>query len=274
MTREELHQWRAARWATWLAEARSGRGLADLLSRAGLAPWQRLPGQDLGHLSSLAADDHEQTTLQAELEALLADGQAFELGLWPAPVYMNRDLLPAIFAWIGPRTHEPALRDSQLSAEILSRLAVNGALTTTELRQRLGVARTSQAAIEQAALELTRSLRVLRVGRTAAGEARWQASRSFWPELEAGARDYSRTSSLSNLLLPILEQWRLSTEAELEHLLQPFAPIHALRSTLAGLEIARRIRSASLAGIPAWEWVEINDADGLKPGDEPITAQP
>ncbi len=255
MTWNELQQRRRERWESWLDEARTSEApAATLLRRAGLLPALELPGLPLGSLPTLAAGEADGAALRKQIEPRLGR-EAFELRLWPQPVYASRELLPPIYVWIGARTRASLKSASTLAREIDARLEREGAMTTSELRQTLGFQRTSDAAIEQAAWELARRLRVVLAGGDT-DELRWQALSQAWPGLAEETAAISHATALSELLLPVLEQWLATTEAELERLLEPLAPAHMLRSTLRGLEAARRLRPAAVEGEPAWEWVE------------------
>ncbi len=262
MTLEELQQRRSERWEQLLAAARmDAKPATALVRRAGLAAWQALPGIALGSLHSLAAGGISPQRLQEELEALLTAKELFELQLWPAPIYTSRELLPVIYVWAGPSPHASRQR-SPLAGQIETELLQHDALTTAELRRKLGFARTSEAAIEKACHELARMLRVTRIG-SQQGGARWQNLRRACPGVNTETAGISRTTALSELLLPIFEQWQAATAEEQERLLQPRAPAHVLRSVLNGLELGRRLRPISIAGTPGWEWVEeeVKDED-------------
>ncbi len=257
MTHEELHQLRAERWEQWLAAAREdGSPAAALVRHAGLAPWQPLPGIALGSIHSLAGDETQSGRLRDELEAMLAAQELFELQLWPAAVYASRELLPLIFIWAGQHPSAKSNRVSPLAAQIETELMRHDVLSTAELRQKLGMGRTSEAAIEKACYALAQTMRVFRIGNSQ-GRARWQTLSRAWPDLKTEITGVARATALSELLLPIFEQWRAATEEELEKLLLPVAPAHVLRSVLNGLVLGKRLRPTSIAGMPGWEWVEI-----------------
>jgi 23S rRNA pseudouridine2605 synthase len=147
-----------------------------------------------------------------------------------------------------PPTTVGGARVSPLAAEAYTLLEREGALTTIELRSRLG-REVTEAAVLRSLAELWHTMRVVPVPADNPQEgAHWELlSARHRRELNIGSTQ-SQTTALSILVSFYLQSAIAATAEEVEIFLSPLAPRSRIRDVVHGLSTTRQLASFSLAG--------------------------
>ena len=147
-----------------------------------------------------------------------------------------------------PPTTVGGARVSPLAAEAYTLLEREGALTTIELRSRLG-REVTEAAVLRSLAELWHTMRVVPVPADNPQEgAHWELlSARHRRELNIGSTQ-SQTTALSILVSFYLQSAIAATAEEVEIFLSPLASRSRIRDVVHGLSTTRQLASFSLAG--------------------------
>ena len=147
-----------------------------------------------------------------------------------------------------PPTTVGGARVSPLAAEAYTLLEREGALTTIELRSRLG-REVTEAAVLRSLAELWHTMRVVPVPADNPQEgAHWELlSARHRRELNIGSTQ-SQTTALSILVSFYLQSAISATAEEVEIFLSPLASRSRIRDVVHGLSTTRQLASFSLAG--------------------------
>lgn len=241
-----------------LLTARAAR--REALRPAGLDPGSlRAWVRSLGLATLPMLGDGAAELLEEELAAL----QVVELWQWPGLLrYCDAEMVGYVYVCIGDRAprqdyHVQANKGllSWLAAETYElMLAAKGGLSNAELRERLGPERTSTLGMERALVELTRTLKVLRVGcRGGLGsEALWQPLALALPEVPTWVDRVSQGEAAAALASQYLDLQICESEENLALFFAPLFSRAKLHAALLGLEAARQVSLDSLDGRPAW----------------------
>lgn len=194
------------------------------------------------------------------LEGALAERRVIELWLWPGVLrYCPDELLGYVYVCVGDRIpredYKRQVREKQLSwlaAEVYEQLLAAGAARTpSELREKLGVERTSPMSIERALSELAKTLKVVRLGRRG-GEPRWQALVTAFPHLARVVDTVSLVEAAAALISRYLDAMVCESEESLAAFFAPLFARSRVRAALNGLEAAQEAETVSLDGRQAW----------------------
>ncbi len=164
------------------------------------------------------------------------------------------EALPYLYAMQPERNPKRApttvggARVSPLAAEAYKLLEREGALTTIELRTRLG-REVTEAAVLRSLAELWHTMRVVPVPAENPPEgAHWELlSARHRRELNIGST-HSQTTALSILVSFYLQSAVSATAEEVEIFLSPLASRSRIRDVVHGLSTTRQLASFSLAG--------------------------
>ncbi len=202
------------------------------------------------------------------LEAALAERRVVELWLWPGVLrYCSAELLGYVYVCVGDRNLREDFRRqarerqlSWLAAEVYEQLlGAEGARTPGEVRERLGVERTSPLSIERALSELAKTLKVVRLGRRG-GEPQWQTLLAAFPHLQRAVDTVSLVEAAAALISRYLDAMVCESEELLAAFFTPLFSRSRVRAALNGLEAAQEAETVSLDGRQAWR---------LRPVEEP-----
>lgn len=196
------------------------------------------------------------------LARLVASGAAIALNLFGSasgivgeqPDFLaTPEALPYLYALQSqrnpkrPPTTTGAARVSPLAVEAFQILTREGALTATELRERLG-REVTEAATLRALGELWHALRVVPVPDEQGAPAHWELlTARHGRELSIGSTQ-SQTTALSILVSFYLQSAVAATAEEAEVFLSPLAPRSRIRDVIHGLSATRQVASFSLNG--------------------------
>ena len=220
-----------------------------------------------GHADATPAPEHIAAAEQM-LARLIASGAVIALNLFGAapgigvssfvgehPDFLaTPEALPYLYALQPERNpkREPSTagnsRVSPLAAETWKLLERDGALTTIELRSRLG-REVTEAAVLRSLAELWHTMRVVPVPAENPQEgAHWELlSARHRRELNVGSTQ-SQTTALSILVSFYLQSAVSATAEEVEIFLSPVASRSRIRDVVHGLFTTRQLASFSLAG--------------------------
>lgn len=247
ITLDDLQAARAAKWAAF-------RPLE--VSAASLRGWVR----DLGFadLPDLAVwSDAAPELLEGELAAV----HIAELALWPGRHrYIPVELLGYVYVCVGDRhprrdfQRQAGKRQlSWLAAEVYALMLETPApMSSPQLRDRMGAERTSVLGIERALGELAATLKVLRVGRTPAGDNLWRPLVSVLPAVPAQVDTVSLVEAAGALVSQRLGFMICETEEGLAEFFSPLLSRARVRAALVGLEAGSELATDSLDGRPAF----------------------
>jgi hypothetical protein len=202
--------------------------------------------------------------------------ELFELDCWPMRLYCTGELLPYIYAEIGDRLPETDFRRdfatgrlTQLAAEIYELLLQHPApMSRSALQQALGRDRVSALAVDRGVLQLTASLRVLRVGREGV-EPLWQAVTHAQPAMRHSADRISKLEAAGALISRFLFNALLESEEKIAEFFHPLFATSRTHSALLGLEAAHEVILDSLDGRPAFRLAHLELAEEIEPGQIP-----
>ena len=196
------------------------------------------------------------------LARLVASGAVVALNLFGAasglsgeqPDFLaTPEALPYLFALQPERNAKRgpsstgSSRVSPLSVEVWKTLEREGALTTGDLRQRLG-REVTEAAVLRAIGELWHTMRVVLVPAEAGASAHWELLQSrHRRELTIGSTQ-SQTTALSILASFYLQSAVAATGEDVEIFLSPVASRSRIRDVVHGLSATRQLGSFPLDG--------------------------
>jgi len=242
MTAEELASLREARRAQLHPGHLDAESLRAWCATLGFAPLDQL-------LPEASASD------LALLDAALAQGSTVELWLWPGVLkYCDARVLPYVYVCVGDRNPAAAVEQqaangqlTPLAASVYRLLAAAPEpLTPAQLRDRIGVQRTSVLAIERSLAELAATVKVVRLGR-----AGWRPLLAVRPKI-AEAFEASRIEAVSAFVSRYLDLMICDSEANCAAYLEPLASRSQVHAALAGLQAAGQLASEVLDGVPAF----------------------
>jgi hypothetical protein len=202
------------------------------------------------------------------LEAALAERRVVELWLWPGVLrYGSAELLGYVYVCVGDRypreDYKRQVREKQLSwlaAEVYEQLlAAEAPRTPDELRQPLGVERTSPLGIEHALGELAKTMKVVRLGRRE-GQPQWQTLLGAFPQLRRVVDQVSLPAATGALISRYLDAMVCEDEDSLAAFFAPLFSRSRVRAALNTLAAAQEAETVSLDGRRAWRLREEEEA--------------